>query len=140
MNREEVIETLRKFRWVDKYHTFHKIVPGVDHSTEHQKKVITDIVEECCTELIRIYSNKRKRVLKAAVRSVILSHMDEISYSDANTENKDFGYELCWYISEKVEVDLRKYTDTKVYGYWKVVDNKLKEVSRRSKKNVKKER
>lgn len=126
-----IIEKLRKIRWVDKYHTFHRIVPGVDDTTDEQKDILVNIVEDCCTELIKLY-NTPKRPLVTLVRSTIIKYMDKISYADLNTENRDFGYELCWYIAEKAGVSIRKYTDSKVYGYWKVEGNQLKQVTRRS--------
>ena len=133
VNKENqaIIEKLRKIRWVDKYHTFHSIVPGVDDTTDEQKDILVNIVEDCCTELIRLY-NTQKKPLVTVVRSTIIKYMDKISYADLNTENRDFGYELCWYIAEKAGVSIRKYTDSKVYGYWKVEGNQLKQVTRRS--------
>lgn len=128
---QSIIEKLRKIRWVDKYHTFHRIVPGVDDTTDEQKDILVNIVEDCCTELIRLY-NTPKKPLVTLVRSTIIKYMDKISYADLNTENRDFGYELCWYIAEKAGVSIRKYTDSKVYGYWKVEGNQLKQVTRRS--------
>ena len=70
----------------------------------------------------------------ATVRNVILRYMDLISYAKVNTENRDFGYELCWYIAEKTGISIRKYTETKVYGYWRVEGSQLKEVTKRGKK------
>ena len=133
VNKENqaIIEKLRKIRWVDKYHTFHSIVPGVDDTTDEQKDILVNIVEDCCTELIRLY-NTQKKPLVTVVRSTIIKYMDKISYADLNTENRDFGYELCWYIAEKAGVSIRKYTDSKVYGYWKVEGNQLKQVTRRA--------
>lgn len=128
---QSIIEKLRKIRWVDKYHTFHRIVPGVDNTSDEQKDILINIVEDCCTELIRLY-NTPKKPLITLVRSTIIKYMDKISYADLNTENRDFGYELCWYIAEKAGVSIRKYTDSKVYGYWKVEGNQLKQVTRRS--------
>jgi hypothetical protein len=128
---QSIIEKLRKIRWVDKYHTFHRIVPGVDDTTDEQKDILVNIVEDCCTELIRLY-NTPKKPLVTLVRSTIIKYMDKISYADLNTENRDFGYELCWYIAEKAGISIRKYTDSKVYGYWKVEGNQLKQVTRRS--------
>lgn len=129
---EAIIEKLRKIRWVDKYHTFHRIVPGVEHTTDDKKDIVVNIIEDCCTELIRHY-NSAKKPLVTVVRATILKYMDLLSYADINTENRDFGYELCWYIAEKTGVTIRKYTDGKVYGYWKVEGNRLKEVTKRSK-------
>lgn len=131
--KDKIIEQLRRIRWVDKYHTFHKIVPGVDKAGEDEKETITNIVEDCCTELIRHYNAKRKPT-KEKVKKIILKYMDMISYTEVNTESKDFGYELCWYIGEKIGVDIRKYTETKVYGYWRVEENALRTVKKRGKR------
>lgn len=128
-----IIEQLRKIRWVDKYHTFHRIVPGVENTPESEKETITNLVEDCCTELVRLYSAKKPPTV-ATVRSTILKYMDLISYAEVNTENRDFGYEMCWYIAEKTGITIRKYTETKVYGYWRVEGNQLKEVTKRGKR------
>ncbi len=131
--KEKIIEQLRKIRWIDKYHTFHKIVPGVDKAGDEEKEIINNITEDCCTELIRLYNSKRKPT-KEKVKKTILKYMDMISYTDVNTESKDFGYELCWYIGEKIGINMRKYSETKVYGYWTLEDDKLKIVNRRGKR------
>lgn len=135
-NKEQIIEDLRKIRRTDKYHNFHKIIPGVADTPDHEQDTINEIIEDCCTELVRHYLS-RKAPTRALVRNIILKHMDLISYAEVNTENKDFGYELCWYIAEKTGVPLRKYTDTKVYGYWKVEGTKLKAVTKRGNKKKK---
>lgn len=136
--KEEKISALRRIRWVDKYHTFHKIVPGVEESGDDEKDIIINIIEDCCTSLIKIYNGKKKPTV-AILRQTILKYMDEISYAEVSIDNKDFGYELCWYIGEKIDVEVRKYSDTKIYGYWKVQDDKLKAVKRRGKKPDKKD-
>ncbi len=128
-----IIEQLRKIRWVDKYHTFHKIVPGVERTPEADQEIIIKLLEDCCTELIRLYLAKKPPTV-AVIRATILGYMDLISYAKVNTENRDFGYELCWYIAEKTGISIRKYTETKVYGYWRVEGNLLKEVTKRGKK------
>ncbi|HEY9179026.1 MAG TPA: hypothetical protein VIN07_15140, partial [Flavipsychrobacter sp.] len=92
-----------------------------------------NLVEDCCTELVRLYLAKKPPTV-ALVRSTILKYMDLISYAEVNTENRDFGYEMCWYIAEKTGISIRKYTETKVYGYWRVEGNQLKEVTKRGKK------
>ncbi|MCB9046994.1 MAG: hypothetical protein H6550_12750 [Chitinophagales bacterium] len=133
---DAIIEELRRIRWLDKYHNFHKVVPGVDHSPDEVKDIVNNLVEDCCTELIRHYSGKKKPTV-ATVRSIIIKYMDLISYTDVNIENKDFGYELCWYIAEKIGITIRKYTETKVYGYWRVENNRLREVTKRGVRNKK---
>lgn len=134
--REKKISALRKIRWVDKYHTFHKIIPGVDCSADDEKDIIVNLLEDCCTALIKLYNAKKKPTI-AALRRTIMDFMDEISYTEVSQDNKDFGYEICWYIAEKIDVEVRKYSDSKIYGYWKVQGEKLKIVSRRGKKQKK---
>jgi hypothetical protein len=46
--------------------------------------------------------------------------MDQISIAAVNGENKEFGYQLGWYLAEKVAVNLRKGTEKKVWGYWHI--------------------
>lgn len=133
--KETIVERLRKIRWMDKYHAFHKAVPGVKHTPDHMQDTINNIVEDCCTELIRHYLAKKAPTV-TTVRNIILKYMDMVSYADVNNESKDFGYELCWYIAEKTGISIKKYTDTKVYGYWKIEDNQLKQVTKRGKKKA----
>jgi len=130
---KEILEQLYKLRWLDKYSTFHKIVPGVEDTPDREKEIIISIVEGCCTALIRLYSPKKTPAV-ASVRSTVLKYMDMVSYAPVCIENRDFGYELCWYIAEKTGISIRKYTETKVYGYWRVEGNRLKEVTKRGKK------
>ena len=133
MDKEAIIEQLRKIRWVDKFHTFKELIPEVEKAGDDEQKIVSDIIEDCCTELIRLY-NQKKKPTKVAIRKTILTHMDEVSYTKVNTECKDFGYEMFWYIAEKIDVNIKKYTDTKVYGYWRVEENALKEVKKRGKR------
>ncbi len=133
MDKKEIIEQLRKIRWIDKYHNFKNILPGIENTAEDQKEIIVNIVEDCCTDLIRVY-NTQRRPTKLMIKKVILRYMDDISYAKVDELNRDFGYELCWYISEKVGINLRKSTDTKVYGYWQVVGEELKIVTKRGKR------
>jgi len=128
-----VLDQLYKIRWVDKYETFRAIVPGVEETPEHEKEIIVKLVEDCCTALIQLYSPKKPPTV-AAVRSTVLRYMDMVSYAPVCTQNRDFGYELCWYIAEKTGVSIRKYTETKVYGYWRVEGTRLREVTKRGKK------
>lgn len=137
MNKENIIEQLRKFRWVDKYHNFKNLLPTIEHTSDDDREIISNIVEDCCTELIRIYNTSKRKPTKALLSKTILGYMDDISYTSVDELNKDFGYELCWYIAEKVDVDLRKQTTTKVYGYWTIVEDSLKTVTKRGKRKKK---
>lgn len=136
---KETIEQLYKIRFVDKYDTFKQLIPGIEDTPEQEKEIIVKLVEDCCTALINLYSLRKKPAVPA-VRSALLKHMDMISYAQVSTENRDFGYELCWYIAEKTGVTIRKYTETKVYGYWKVEGTRLKPVTKRGIINKKKKK
>lgn len=105
------------------------------HSPDDQQDVISNILDTCCKELI-IEIESAKRATKIRLKSIIIMHMDMIMAANVNTENKDFGYHLCYFLAEKTGIDLWRYSDTKVWGYWKVEGNKLKTVTRvrRSKK------
>lgn len=135
---KEIIDNLYRLRWVDKYETFKALVPGIENSPEHEKEQVVEIIEHCCTVVIRLYSLRKKPTV-ASVRNAILAAMDKISYANLTVDNKDFGYELCWYIAEKSGVSLRKHTEGKVYGYWKVEGNMLKAVTKRSAMKKKKD-
>lgn len=114
---------------MDKYATFGKAQPGIIHSPDDQQEIISNILDACCKELaVEIESSKRPT--KTALKSIIIAHMDLIMAAKVNTENKDFGYHLCYFLAEKAGVDIWRYSDTKIWGYWKLEGNKLKTVSR----------
>ena len=52
--------------------------------------------------------------------------MDDISIAPVDGENKEFGYQLGWYLAEKVAVNLRKGTEKKVWGYWHIDGEEVK--------------
>lgn len=56
--------------------------------------------------------------------------MNEIYTARVNAENKDFGYHLCWFLAEKVGLDLWKHSTTKIWGYWDIVNKEVKTVTR----------
>lgn len=64
--------------------------------------------------------------------------MDELARAAVSATGKDFGYELCWYMAEKAGVNLRKSTDAKIWGYWKVESGKVKVVTTVRKKRTEK--
>lgn len=52
--------------------------------------------------------------------------MDTLAIANIDTENREFGYQLGWYLAEKVNVDLRKGTEKKIWGYWQIEGNEVK--------------
>lgn len=135
MLKKDILAKLYSFRGMDKYATFGKAQSGIIHSPDDQQDIISNILDTCCKELI-IEIESTKRTSKTILKSIITKHMDAILQAEVNTENKDFGYHLCYFLAEKTGVDIWRQSDTKVWGYWKVEENKLKSVTRirRSKK------
>ncbi len=135
MLKKDILAKLYSFRGMDKYATFGKAQSGIIHSPDDQQDIISNILDTCCKELI-IELESTKRTSKTILKSIITKHMDAILQAEVNTENKDFGYHLCYFLAEKTGVDIWRHSDTKVWGYWKVEENKLKSVTRirRSKK------
>ncbi|MBN9482532.1 MAG: hypothetical protein BGO70_18300 [Bacteroidetes bacterium 43-93] len=129
INKKQTLEKLYAFRGMDKYATFGKAQTGIIHSPDDQQDVISNILDECCKHLaIEIESTTRP--VKSSLKEIIVTHMDKIMQAPVNTENKDFGYHLCWFLAEKAGVDLWRNSNTKVWGYWSVDDNKVKTVTR----------
>lgn len=52
--------------------------------------------------------------------------MDALSVAPIDAENREFGYQLGWYLAEKVKVDLQRGTEKKLWGYWQVEGNEVK--------------
>ncbi|OSZ78394.1 hypothetical protein CAP35_09090 [Chitinophagaceae bacterium IBVUCB1] len=129
MLKKEILAKLYSFRGLDKYATFGKAQAGIIHSPDDQQDIISGILDKCCKELI-IEIESSKRAAKTALKTIIARHMDEIMQAPVNTENKDFGYHLCYFLAEKAGVDMWRHSDTKIWGYWKVEENKLKNVTR----------
>ncbi len=125
MGLETSLEKLRAFKLADKYETFHKAMPGIILATDNQKEIITQILDNCCAELIRLFL-PTKKPLKTTLKQVIATYMDEISRSAADNANKDFAYELCWYLSDIAGLKMKLSSERKTWGYWKVADNEVK--------------
>lgn len=122
-------EILEKFERVDKYRTFYKMMPEVMGATDDHQDIISNILNQCSRALLALYKDHKKPTI-VQKRALLVACMDAITLSPARTEHKEFGYQLCWYLAEKVQVDLRKASDTKVWGYWKVENQAVKTVTR----------
>ncbi|RYD57951.1 MAG: hypothetical protein EOP56_06670 [Sphingobacteriales bacterium] len=128
MNKDEQLAFLTKFRWIDKYKTFAKVLPLATITRPQEKEIVTGILDACCNDLIALLKQQSKPG-KMAIRQAITIHMDELARAGVCHTNKDFGYELFWYLGEKMDIDLKRSSHAKVWGYWKVEANKVVAVS-----------
>lgn len=117
MTKEQIIEKLEKFKFADKFATFYRIRPTVLLAEDDQQDTISAILDSCCRELIKLYRAAQKKPTKASLKKECLKCMNSIYKSSVRQENKDFAYELCWYICEIVGVDFKKMTTSKKWGY-----------------------
>jgi hypothetical protein len=122
-----VIDTLVKFKYVDKYESFHKLQPGVLHAGPQEKQVVSSILDECCSALIKLLENAAK-FPRAELKRALVMAMDELSHADIQPDNREFGYQLGWYLAEKAGIDLHKVSARKVWGFWAVDADEVKSV------------
>lgn len=139
----ETIHILSKFRYVDKYQTFHEILPFVLHTSEEQKAIVNGILDDCAGVLLRLF-NEPKKPTKPVLRQSLIECMDALAIARINAENREFGYQLGWYLAEKVNVNLKKGTEKKIWGYWQVEGNEVKlpvkpRISKKAKEQTKNE-
>lgn len=137
MTNSEILDKLYKFRSVDKYDTFKKAHPSLAGTPPDQQKIIETILDNCCTELIKLFRTD-KRPTKTAIKSVIIAYMNEITHAHVNAENRDFGYELCWFLSEKTGSDFKFISHSKAWGFWNIEANEVKTIEMRSKSKTQK--
>lgn len=117
MTKEQIIEKLEKFKFADKFATFYRIRPTVLLAEDDQQDTISAILDNCCRELIKLYRATQKKPTKASLKKECLNCMNFIYKSSVRQENKDFAYELCWYLCDIVGVDFKKMTTSKKWGY-----------------------
>jgi hypothetical protein len=127
------IDILVKFKYVDKYESFHEIHPGTLMATAAQRQTVTIILDACCEELIRLLERLGKTTGSSMKKSLVHC-MDELSRAGLDTPNLEFAWELGWYLAEKVSIDLRKGTGRKVWGYWSVESDEVKTIGKPRKK------
>lgn len=125
MQTNHTLNILSKFRQVDKYESFHEILPAVIYTNEEQKKTVTELLDICCATLIDLYETSKKPS-KIIMKKVLVQCMDELSIASIDAENREFGYQLGWYLAEKVNINLRKGTEKKIWGYWSIEANEVK--------------
>lgn len=126
-----IINKLSKFRLVDKYTTFHEAMPHSFSASPFQQQLVSEILNNCAKELIQLFIAAKKLPFKTPLKKVLHIHMELIAHADLDAANKEFAYKLCWYLSEKVSVNLSKQTAKKYWGYWEVVENEVKTVQYR---------
>ena len=129
MNKKERLEKLYAFISLDKYATFCKAQSGIIHAHEDQQQIISELLDNCCKDLA-IEIESAKKPTKAILKAIIIKYMDAISSAAVNTENRDFGIHLCYFIAEKAGVDIRKQSETKLWGYWPIENDRIRVVTR----------
>jgi len=117
VTKEAIIEKLEKFKFADKFATFYRIRPTVLLAEDDQQDTITALLDDCCRELIKLYRMAKKMPAKAALKKELIRGMNAIYKAPVRQENKDFAYELCWYICSITGVDIKKMTASKKWGY-----------------------
>ncbi|HRO43637.1 MAG TPA: hypothetical protein PL009_12440 [Flavipsychrobacter sp.] len=125
MVSKDVLDILSKFRYVDKYESFKEVLPSVIYAPDDQKNTVSEILDGCCDELIGHFRT-RKKPIKATLRQSLIECMDALAIAKINSDNREFGYLLGWYLAEKVNVNLKKGTEKKLWGYWHVEGNEVK--------------
>jgi len=125
VQQNEIIRVLSKFRQVDKYEAFREILPSVALTAESHKTVVAALLDDCATHLLQLFEAPKKPP-KLLLRQPLIACMDALSIADIDAENREFGYQLGWYLAEKVNINLGKGTEKKLWGYWRIEDNEVK--------------
>jgi len=120
VTKDAIIEKLEKFKFADKFATFYRIRPNVLLAEDDQQDAVSVILDDCCRELIKLYRAAKKKPTKTSLKKVCMQCMNTLYKATVREENKDFAYELCWYVCEIVGVDFKKMTSSKKWGYKKV--------------------
>jgi len=126
--KQEVIDKLTKFRLVDKYQSFHEVMPYSFHADEAQRNTVTEVLDNCAKELLFLFKQAKKKPTKVNLKKVLQQHLTIISHLAVNESNKEFAYKLVWFLSEKVAVQLNKQSAKKYWGYWQVSDGEVQTV------------
>lgn len=125
LDKEATIAKLERFEEIDKYRSFYKILPAVVQTTEEERDIVTKILNKSSKELIALLKEEKKPH-KASIKKIINDCMKRIALAEVATVNKDFAYELCWYISDIAGLDMRKSSHTASWGYWDVILDEVK--------------
>jgi hypothetical protein len=128
LDKDATIAKLVRFEEIDKYRSFYKILPAVIQTTEHERDIITKILNKSSKELTALLKEEKKPH-KASIKKIINDCMKRIALAEVTTVNKDFAYELCWYISDIAGLDMRKSSHTAAWGYWDVILDEVKVIA-----------
>ena len=139
LDKEATIAKLVRFEEIDKYRSFFKILPDVVQTTEAERDIITKILNKSSKELIALLKQEKK-AHKASVKKIINDCMKQIALAEVNTVNKDFAYELCWYISDIAGLDMRMSSNAFMWGYWDVVLDEVKVIEYKKPKIINKKK
>lgn len=132
---DERIATLTKLRMVDKYASFYEIMPEVLHSDWRQKQLVTVLLDDCCRKLVQLFTTVAKPK-KPAIKKPIFYCMDELTLAPLDAANREFAYQLGWFIADKAGVDLRKGSMRKAWGYWAVQAEEVRVVGNPRRKKI----
>lgn len=130
---DAVIESLTKFKLVDKYASFYEALPDVRYADAGQRAIITGILNRCCSELIRLTEAQAR---PSALKKALSQCMDELFHAPVDALNREFGYQLGWFLAEKTGVNLSRVSERRSWGYWKVEHNEVKSVAGSRKKKI----
>jgi hypothetical protein len=138
VNNAQRLDKLQAFKQADKYKVFGEVQDGISFTAEDQQKIINQILDNCCNELTGLLRTERKP-LKTTLKKIVSAYMDVISLCRADEANKDFAYELCFYLSEIAGLQLKLLSEGKAWGYWKVAADEVKIVKKKKSKTKNKE-
>lgn len=108
MTREEIIEKLTKFKLVNKYEAFYEILPEVRRTPYEQQLVVNSILNNCCKNILNLFEQNDRKITKTSIKKIIFQTMDELALAAIDDANREFAYQLGWFIADKTGVDLRK--------------------------------
>jgi hypothetical protein len=133
MSSVDVINKLYAFKVVDKYEAFQDIQPNIASANEACKAIVSNALNTCCIHLIQLFESNKKPT-KLSLKQSITKCMNNLSKAEIDSENRDFGYELCWFLAEKVGLDLKHASANRIWGYWEVNENEVMPIYSKSKK------
>jgi hypothetical protein len=124
MSAADILNKLYAFKTVDKYDAFQSIQPDIILTNEAYKIIVSDLLDSCCKQLISLFETTKKPT-KLSLKQCITKCMSSIAKADIDSENRDFGYELSWFLAEKVGLNLKQSSGDKIWGYWKINEDEV---------------
>ena len=135
LDKEATLAKLVRFEEVDKYRSFYKILPSVIQTTPEERDIITKILNKGAKELISLLKQEKK-AHKATLKKVVNDCMKAVANAKVSTVNKDFAYEMCWYLSDIAGLEMRGMSQSWAWGYWDVILNEVKVIEYKPKKKI----